>query len=46
MFVFEFWLTYEKVSVIISFGRVCKLVIIVQSGNKMGSMLTNLYTLF
>ena len=27
MFVFEFWLTHEKVSVIISFGRVCKLVI-------------------
>ena len=28
MFVFEFWLTHEKVSVIISFGSVCKLVII------------------
>ena len=28
MFVFEFWLTHEKVSVIISFGSVRKLVII------------------
>ena len=28
MFVFEFWLSHEKVSVIISFGSVCKLVII------------------
>ena len=34
MFVFEFWLTHEKVSAIISFGRVCKLVIFVQQGKK------------
>ena len=32
MFVFEIWLTHEKVSVIISFGRVCKLVIFFQQG--------------
>ena len=32
MFVFEFWLTHEKVFVIISFGSVCKLVIFFQQG--------------
>ena len=32
MFVFEFWLTHEKVSVIISFGSVCRLVIFFKQG--------------
>ena len=45
MFVFEFWLTHEKVSLIISFGSVCKLVIFFNK-EKMGCLLTNLYTLF
>ena len=40
MFVFEFWLTHEKVSVIISFGSVCKLVIFF---NKEKNMISRFY---